>query len=344
MPELASLTDTLRSHAQHYEDSGAWPQVSLDAYRAHGGWRWGVASEFGGLGLSPPERLSRYVAIARGDMSAALYITQHDGAVDLIYQSANQAMSAKWLPRFARGEALTTIGYSQLTTSRQGGAPAMRVAADGDGFVFDGVMPWVTGAPHVTNVACGGTLDNGEQLLALVDLSSAGISIVPAAQLVALNSTHTCEVHCSGVRVSAADVIAGPEPQVLRARSALRLLLVSATGIGLGLAMLDYIREDAASAAQVDSAAAEACGFEARLAELAGQADPAQADIDALRAELSAWLVRLAGMTMVRAKGSGFKRGSLAQRLSNEALFFCVWSASTAVRDGMLTALQPANG
>lgn len=337
---ITELTTRLSALAQNSEKTRSWPQEALDIYASHDGWRWGIGREYGGLELDTTSRLTRYVAIARGDMSLALYVTQHDGAADLLAQSENAGLRSRWLPRYARGEALTTIGYSQLTTSRQGGAPAMRVSEVDGQFQFDGVMPWVTGAPHVTNVACGGTLDNGEQLLAVIDLSASGVSVKPASELSALNSTFTCEVFCDGVKVTPDDVIAGPEPQVLKLRSTLRLLLVSATGIGHGLGMIDYIRDDPITADAADEASRQADEFYAALLTLAAEDDPAQSAIDALRARLSAWLVRLAGMTMVRAKGSGFRRGHVAQRLTDEALFFCVWSASGSVREGIVADLS----
>ena len=199
------------------------------------GWRWSIPQSFGGDGHSVAQRLSAYAALARGDMSTALFVTQHDGAADLMTRSSNEALKDEWLPRFARGEALTTIGYSQLTTT-----PGWRTRRGGqrnrDGFVLEGVMPWVTGAPYVTNVACGAALEDGTQLLALVRWTV--LASKWWIRRSALHSTYTCEVLCHQVQVTEAELIAGP---VERAASTLypTPLLVSATGTGLARAMVD---------------------------------------------------------------------------------------------------------
>ena len=343
--DLAALTAFLRADAHRYELARAWPEASLARYGALSGWGWGVPIEHGGLGLEPAERLRGYVALARGDMSTALFITQHEGAVDLVVTCDNEPLRRAWLPRFARGEALTTIGYSQLTTSRQGGAPAMRAVAVEGGFRLDGVMPWVTGAPYVTNVACGAALADGRQVLVLVPLDAPGVMTRPAEPLAALNSTHTCEVLCEGVLAPCTDVIAGPMHDVLSQRSALRLLLVSATGTGLALALLDELEALAArpgyglAPASLTAARAECAALEASLHALAADPQLDQREIDRLRIAVDDWLVRLAGVLMVAAKGTGYRRASPAQRLAAEAMFLCVWSASGSVREGTIERL-----
>ena len=331
---LETLTARLKARAHEFEMDATWPRASLDAYSELSAWRWSVPPEYGGQGLATHERLATYLALARGDMSVALYVTQHEGAVDLIVGCDNEALKQAWLPRFASGEVLTTIGYSQLTTSRQGGAPAMRARAADEGYVLDGVMPWVTGAPYVDNVACGAVLDDGQQILVLLDMAAPGVRVVPAEPLAALNSTHTCEVFCDNVAVDGSLVIAGPELNVLSLRSALRLLLVSATGTGLALGIMDEL--EAMGGSDYDGVretmAAAIATTRAQVELLAERGEVNQEPIDALRVEVNEILLRLGGILMVVAKGSGYRRRAVAQRLAAEANFFAVWSASGRVR------------
>jgi alkylation response protein AidB-like acyl-CoA dehydrogenase len=332
--DLETLTARLKARAHAFELDGQWPRASLDAYSEMSAWRWSVPPEYGGQGLATHERLATYLALARGDMSVALYVTQHEGAVDLVVSCDNEALKQTWLPRFASGLALTTIGYSQLTTSRQGGAPAMRARAVDDGYVLDGVMPWVTGAPYVDNVACGAVLEDGRQILVLLDMATPGVRVVPAEPLAALNSTHTCEVFCEEVAVANTLLIAGPEQNVLSHRSALRLLLVSATGAGLALAIMDELYAMGGhDYDEVRKSMDDAMRMtRAELELLAERGEVNQEPIDALRIEVNCILLRLAGILMVVAKGSGYRRRAIAQRLAAEANFFAVWSASGRVR------------
>ena len=348
MEALANLTAFLKRYAHDCEIARAWPQASLEYYGSLSGWGWGVARTYRGIERSSLDRLNGYVALARGDMSTALFITQHEGAVDLISTCENGTLRAEWLPKYASGEALTTIGYSQLTTSRQGGAPAMRADLTAGGYLLNGAMPWVTGAPFVTNVACGAALDDGRQLLALVALDAPGIQIQPAQRLAGLNSTHTCEVLCQDVFAAPRDIIAGPVNHLLSQRSALRLLLVSATGVGLSLGILDELDTLAATpgyglASESHREIRAMCQtLHKRVEELARDETLNQSHIDGLRIDVDDWLVRLAGILMVAAKGSGYRRAAVAQRLATEAMFFCVWSASGEVRASTIARLlQP---
>jgi len=338
--DLARLTRALRVEAQSLEMAARWPSAALARYGELGAWGWGIPERYGGAERSVAERLTGYVALARGDMSTALYVTQHDGAVDLVVGSGNSGLRERWLPEFARGRVLSTIGYSQLTTSRQAGRPAMEARRVDGGYRLDGVMPWVTGAPFVTNVACGAVLPDEEQLLVLLPMDTEGVEVLAPAPLAALNSSATCAVRCRGVFLPESELIAGPEPAVLSSRSALRLLLVSATGVGLGRGIADLIDETPMPSEIGARALEEGARLERQLMALAGQDEAAQSDIDALRTEVNTWLLRMAGILMLVAKGSGFRRCAPAQRMANEALFFCVWSVSGAVRDATLSRLM----
>ena len=60
------------------------------------------------------------------------------------------------LPPLARGATFTTVGLSQLTTSRQHlGRPALVAAQDEDGWRLDGLCPWVTGADACDTIVTG---------------------------------------------------------------------------------------------------------------------------------------------------------------------------------------------
>lgn len=346
---LDELTRVLSAHAHAYDGSGAWPQACLDAYGAAGGWRWCIPRAHGGAGLSARERLRAYMALARGDMSTALFITQHDGAVDLLADSDNAALQQAYLPRYAKGEGLTTIGYSQLTTSRQGGAPALVAEPTGSGWRLRGVLPWVTGADHVESVMAGAVQPDGQQVILLLRFDTPGVHIEPPLRLLALDSSHTSLVRCADADVPAHSLVAGPAEHVLARRSAVRALLVSATGIGLLRAMADALTSLAPGkladeAGRAAALLAQTDTLAHRLDALAAEEPPDAAPVDALRAEVNDLLVRWSGALLVFGKGTGYLRDSLPQRLAREALFFCVWSAPDGIRRQTLARLLGAPG
>ena len=70
------------------------------------------------------------------------------------------------------------VGLSQLTTSRQHGAPALRATRVGaDGFRLDGEIPWVTGADQARAVVMGAVLDDGAQVLFVLPTDRPGVTV-----------------------------------------------------------------------------------------------------------------------------------------------------------------------
>ena len=334
---LEKLTAALAARARQYDLSGEWPAESLRTFGEVGGWRWGVPRQYGGDELPAAQRMLTYGALARGCMNTALYVTQHESALDLICMSGNEALKARVLPRYVRGEGLTTIGYAQLTTSHQGGEPVFRARLDGGDIVLEGFMPWVTGAGKVETVAAGAAMPNGEQVVVLLPFDAPGVEVKPPMKLLALDAAHTSAVHCHAVRLPQSEIVAGPVAQVLSRRSPIRRLSVSATGLGLVAAIGDCIAAlEASGPSALPPFAGEVephrAALAARLAVLAADEEAEKEDIDILRADLNALLVRLCGVLMIIAKGSGYLRDRTAQRLAREALFFCVWSAQDPVR------------
>ena len=346
---LDKLTTSLAARAQKYDLSGDWPEESLRCFGELGGWSWGVPKQYGGAGMPAVQRMRIYGALARGCMNSALYITQHESALDLICMSGNEELKSRVLPRYARGEGLTTIGYAQLTTSHQGGEPVFRAKLEGDGIVLEGFMPWVTGAGKVETVAAGAVLPNGDQVVVLLPFDAPGVEVKPPMKLLALDAAHTSAVHCHGVRLPITELVAGPLPQVLAQRSPIRRLSVSATGLGLVAGMEDCIADlEGSGPSGLPRYGEELHQLRAALADrletLAAEENAEKEEIDTLRADLNALLVRLAGVLMTVAKGSGYLRDRTAQRLAREALFFCVWSAQDPVRRGTVDRLLGKQG
>lgn len=352
---LENLTSTMAARAQQNDLSGEWPAESLREYGELGGWSWGVPKQYGGAAMPAAQRMLVYGALARGCMNTALYVTQHESALDLICMSGNEGLKERVLPRYARGEGLTTIGYAQLTTSHQGGEPVFRARLDGGDIVLEGFMPWVTGAGKVETVAAGAVLPGGEQVVVLLPFNAPGVEVKPPMKLLALDAAHTSAVHCHAVRLPATEIVAGPVAQVLAQRSPIRRLSVSATGLGLVAGIGDCISELEGSAPSAPSgpAALPRYGDEVerrraalaqRLASLAAEENAEKEDIDTLRSDVNALLVRLSGVLMTIAKGTGYLRDRRAQRLAREALFFCVWSAQNPVRQATIDSLLGPEG
>ncbi|MCP4249304.1 MAG: hypothetical protein GY778_19860 [bacterium] len=180
---LQELTEQLAVYANEHDRSGDWPADIVRTLGEFGCWRWGIPKVYGGDEFGSVEMIERLEAVAGGSLTAVLIYTQHDAAADLIVRGDNDRLRDRLGPRLAAGELLLTVGISQLTTSRQGGEPAMKVTWDGSTATFDGLMPWVTSAAEADCIVTAGVLPDGRQLLAAMPADTPGLEVVPPLEL-----------------------------------------------------------------------------------------------------------------------------------------------------------------
>jgi len=344
--DLTTLTSRLAGFADRYDVRGEWPAESLRVLADGGCWRWPVPKRFGGDELSPTEAIEGYEAIARGCMTTALILTQHDAAIDLIVTGENEDLKADLCPSLVTGDRLLTVGISQLTTSRQGGEPAMRVTLADDGAVLTGDMPWATSTSHCHGVVTGGVLPDGQQLIGYLEMDTEGVDVHAPASLAALGHAHTSLIHCDGARMRRRHIIRGPVRKALSIRSTVRPLVVSSCGLGLAGAMLSIVQDLAPRRAEglrvfADELDARYQRVRSDLYRAADRlndpaAEPASGDI---RAAINELIVRLSATMVTFAKGTGYTRGHPAQRLAREGMFFLVWSAPESVQIRTLSRL-----
>lgn len=359
------LVERLFDLACEYDRSPCWPQASIDLLRDAGLFRRVLPESLGGDGASYAEVLHGYETVARGCVSTALLLTQRDGACDLMLRGDNEPLRRRLLPEHAAGRRFTSIGISQLTTSTGAGRPKMSATADGDGYILDGVMPWVSGACRCDEIVTGAVLDDGRQLLACVPVSAPGVAVEPPMTLMALEASCTSRVRCTGVKIGPEHLVRGPAERVLNMRSPVKGFTVSAVGVGLAGAICERLCELAATRAGELRLAADALGerLEAVRARLyaaveaarnkrtggaaASQTAP-QADAEddtpsgAIRVEVNVLLTHLAVALLTAGKGGGFVLGHPAERLLREAMFFHVWSAPEDIRAGTVGRLAGA--
>jgi alkylation response protein AidB-like acyl-CoA dehydrogenase len=345
---LERMTHALAEHANGYDRTGEWPADSLKAAGEAGAWRWSVPEEYGGQPLSPRALLGAYEALARGCMSTALIVTQRDGAVDLIRHASTDAPKQRFLPRLARGELHTTVGISQLTTSKRGKGPLMKAVPDGDGYRLTGLMPWVTGAEHADCIVTGGVLPDGRHLLACVPTDQPGVSVAPAFELMALTASRTSPVQCDEVYIEPGQVLRGPGDNVLGRRGPAKGLVASSCGLGLAASLIQTIqtippRFRSPFGDTLDPLIQQFRAVQARLHDAADQLDRPEIEYEAPAAEIRVAVndvvVRLALAALTLGKGTGFASDHPVQRIAREALFMLVWSAPRPIQTGTLSRL-----
>ncbi len=332
----------IQSTATKRDLSGEWPAEELSLLNDAGAMRWALPAPFGD-GLSSLDLHLRYEELAAASLAVALVFSQRDSAVLLIEGSELFARREELLQRFARNELYATIGIAQLTTSRQGGAPALRATPHDDGYVLDGVIPWSTGAAKADYVVAGAVLPDRKQILFALPTKHAGVTVDRPMPLVALRSTWTSQVRCERALIDPSLLLRGPADNVLAGRRKGVPFGQVFFALGLCRAALNLIGQH-----NSDSGRRSFDSFETELEQYRNRAiylsTPAGAEeavgaAPVTRADVNDLAVRITHAAVALYKGTALLADHPAQRLAREAMFLLVWSCPGSVIDCTLDRL-----
>lgn len=336
--------ESLAGQAGAADGQAVWPAPSWDLVRQAGVLRWCIPAAYGGQGLGGLDLLAGYAGLAQACLTTCFILSQRDAACRRIRDSGHEELCRELLPPLARGERFATVGLSQLTTSRQHLKPALVAKVQGDDFLLDGVMPWVTGAPQADHLITGAVLEDGRQILAALPGNLPGVSVAPPLDLMALQGSLTAEVRCEQVLLKRRWLLAGPAEQVLAGgRGGTGGLETSCLALGLARAAIDYLSQEAGTRAELKATAERLEQTRQNLWKeihhlLQGTATPEAAS--ALRARANSLVLRATQAALTASKGTGFLRQHPAQRWARQALFFLVWSCPRPAAEATLAFLS----
>lgn len=335
--------NAMRHRATRCDQTGEWPADDLAALAAVGAMRWAIPREYGGEKLSPLDLHLCYEQISSASLAAALVLTQRDSAVQWIDASTTYPRRDQLLRELAANRVFATIGIAQLTTSRQGGPPALVATPDGDGFVLNGVIPWSTGAGKSNYVVAGAVLPDRRQILFCLPTDLPGVTIDPPLPLVALRSTWTTQVHCTGVKLDHSLLLRGPTENALAGGKKGVPFGQVFLALGLCRAAVDLIaaHQSESGARTLEAMKGELAQLRKRVLYLSTPDSKMDAvGIDAeIRADAADLAIRATHAAVTLYKGSALLADHPAQRLAREAMFLLVWSCPGAVMDCTLDRL-----
>lgn len=330
---MPPLTGELAARADVADRDGPWAAGSIRLLAEHGILAAFIPIEHGGTGASEPRLLATLADIATSCLTTALAVSQWAAAVRVI-ASGPVSVGEALLPALARGTAFTTIGISQITTSRQHlGRPVLVATRDAEGWRLDGLCPWVTGADSSDTIVTGAQTADGEQIFFVVSTSAEGVSIEPPLHMLALSGSRTSAVRLNRVRPS--HVIEPAAQKAARTGG----LATTALALGSARAGVAIVQQEASRRADLGPVAA---ALEHELADLFVRLERAATDgidvpdRDRLRGDATSFVLRAAQATVTSSKGAGFVRGHPAERIARESFFFLVWSCPQSVSSALL--------
>ncbi len=348
-PLLDELVVRLREAGPGLESGVDWPADQLRWCGEAGVYAWFHHVEDGGLGWSEADICRGYIRLASACLTTAFIITQRVGACRRIAGSANTELKQRYLPPLIAGDGFATVGISHLTTSRRHlGRPVLRAIETADGFRLEGQSPWVTGSTRADLFVVGATLDDGREILAVVEAAAPGVDVPPAAKLAALTASQTGPVHFHDTPVPAEMVLAGPQHDVMTSGQGGSTggLQTSALAVGLAEAAIAYLEQESAQRGnlQVPAAALREQWHATRDDLIALANGMSSLQRETLRQRANSLVLRAAQAALMAAKGTGYMWGHPANRWCREALFFLVWSCPQGVADANLCELAQGRG
>lgn len=341
-----NLLIQLAEHARQADEERAWPAASWRILQAIDACGWVIPKAYGGTELPIVELLECYESLAGACLTSAFLLSQRDAAVRRLRDHGKVDLCRELLPGLAGGEHFATVGLAQLTTSRQHGQPAVTAREQGDAFIIDGTIPWVTGAGRAEHIVIGAVLEDGRQVLGVLPTDLPGVSIGKPLELMALEGSITGEVRCDQVRVERKWLLAGPAQRVLQAgKGGTGGLETSCLALGLAGAAIAQLRREAEIrsdlVADVERLDKSRLQLRKEMHQLAAGSALAVAP-QLLRARVNTLVLQATQATLTACKGTGFVRNHPAQRWARQALFFLVWSCPWPVAAATIEYLTGA--
>ncbi len=186
--------------------------------------------------------LDGYEHIASNCLTTSFILSQRESATRHLKRLPDTKLRHEVLADLASGAAFATVGLSQLTTSRQHRQPALTARRRGDAYLFNGTIPWVTGASQARHIVIGAVTEDNSQILVALPTALPGVHIETPLDLMALRGSLTAEIRLDNVEIDKRWLLAGPAERVLATgKGGAGGLETSCLALGLARAAIDYV-------------------------------------------------------------------------------------------------------
>lgn len=330
------IAQALPPLADRIDRHGFYPQAFLRELGRLGGF--GAAPDAAAYAPELVRQIDITAQVARECGSTAFLVWCQATCAWYLHHAANDPVRERYLAAVARGELLAGTGMSN-TVKHLAGIEKIRLGArrSGDGYVVDGVLPWVSnlGPDHLLMVAAA--VDTGGYVMLALQVGVDGMSLHDCPDFSGMQGTRTFNVRFKNVKADAGSVVAQPDQfnAFIERIKAGFVLGQAAIGLGVAEASLRVVGESRASHAhanaflddQYDTLAGELAIVRAQTDALAEHAQSGEVPILPvlkLRARASEFALRAANSAVLHAGARGYLMRHPAQRLLREAVFVAI--------------------
>ena len=295
------------------------PLERLEAVCAAGFYGLLGPAEAGGLEADPLTAAEVTEILAGACLTTAFVWTQHHSAVLAVASCESADLRAEWLVPLCQGDRRAGVAFAGL---RRPGPPILTTRRLADGWVLNGIAPWVTGWGRIDVVHTAARDAEGNVVWLLVDAVESPTLQTERLELAAVNASAT-------VRVRFQEHLVGPDRLTLIepleawvARDAAGLWRNGSFSIGLArrcslLLGSDLLEDEIATCRRLLLASGPNTVVEAR-------------------ARAAALAVRGASALVAAGGGRSILTSEHAQRLAREAMFLLVLGQTPAMRAAQL--------
>jgi alkylation response protein AidB-like acyl-CoA dehydrogenase len=297
------------------------PQGNLNALAGRGFYGLVGPQDAGGLGADFPTACKVVETLAGGCLTTTFVWVQHTSPVWLLSSTTSGELRDAWLADLCSGKRRAGIALSAFRRDR----PHVRATAHADGFVFDGIAPWVTGWGRLDVLLTSALTDDGQLVRAFVDATPADTLSAHPRQLVAANASGTVELTFAAHAV--------PRDRVVDVAPFVAKPAYDGGGRLNGSLALGITRR----CCQMMGPTPLYVELDERRAQLDAATDETMAVARAAAVELA---VRATTALVVHTGSAALLTQHHAQRLAREAIFLLTFGTRPAVRSELLTLLR----
>ncbi|CAM5204053.1 hypothetical protein CDEF62S_03213 [Castellaniella defragrans] len=317
-------------------DHGLYPEDFLRALGRLGGFGAALPTSEGGLGLNLAAQVDLIARVAITCGSTAFLVWCQAACAWYLHQTENIAARDRYLKPVAQGSILAGTGMSNAVKHLAGIERInLRGRREGDGYLVNGALPWVSnlGAGHLLIVAA--ELDEGGYVMFVVPPDATALTLRPCPAFSGMEGTGTLNVRLKNAYIPPEDLLAGPESFDAYLQRIKPGFLLTQAGMGLGLVQASVAAIQASNQRlahvnrylddQGDTLENNLEALHAETMRLA-QLDQAALPLDVLRvrARASELSLRATQSAALHTGAAGYLLSSSSQRRLREALFVAI--------------------
>jgi alkylation response protein AidB-like acyl-CoA dehydrogenase len=234
--------------ASEMEHRDEYPDALVETMKALGLFGLNVPEAYGGHEVDYTTFAIVFEELSRGWMGLAGILGTHLVLCDVLAQYGTDDQKSRFLPRLAKGDPRAGICLSEPNAGTDLQAITTTARRDGDAYVIDGSKMWVTNGRRAQVFLVLAKTDPGASpphrgiSAFVVEKGAPGLTVGRDIDKMGYKTVETCELHFSGFRVPAPNLIGGQEghgfKHVMTGLEAERLN-VAARGLGVARAAFE---------------------------------------------------------------------------------------------------------